>query len=189
MSRSLATLAFVAGLVLVSCGERGDIGGGSDDGSMLAMQVSNMPRLNDGAPGPQALASRAITAIMAHDTASLARLLVTKEEFMRHIYPEYGMHYPAARDTSTLAREFIWENQTLSTYAALNQILRQLDGRKMDLIDVRFNDGTRRFASYSIHEGTITRVRFDDGRQADLHALGSMIEMDGVYKLISYRDR
>ncbi len=108
---------------------------------------------------------------------------------MRDIYPEYGLHYPAARDTSALAREFIWENQTLSTYAALNEILRQLDGKNMDLLDVRFGEGTQQFNSYSIHEGTITRVRFDDGREADLHALGSMIEMDGVYKLISYRDR
>lgn len=188
--KRLRPLLVLLPLTILACGQ----GGGNDKrvisgASSVPVAVANTPRLNGAAPDPQTLASRAIAALEVGDTAALMSLLVTKQEFMRHLYPEYALHYPVARDTSILTREFLWENQTLSSLGALNRALRDLSGRKMDLLGLSFREGVRRFTSYSLHEGTLLRVRFDDGRVADLHALGSIVEMDGGVKLLTYRDR
>jgi len=188
MMKRLHSLLVLLPLTILACGQ----GGGNDErviSRASSVPVAHTPRLNGAAPDLQTLASRAIVALEVGDTAALMRLLVTKEEFMRHLYPEYALHYPVARDTSTLTREFLWENQTLSSLGALNRAIRDLSGRKMDLLGLSFREGVRRFTSYSLHEGTLLRVRFDDGRVADLHALGSIVEMDGGVKLLTYRDR
>ena len=54
---------------------------------------------------------------------------------------------------------------------------------------VRYADGGKPYDSYRIFEGTSVRARLDVGGEVDLHMLGSIVEMDGRYKLLSYRDR
>jgi hypothetical protein len=146
-------------------------------------------RLRNGFGSANALVKEALDAFAALDTARLERLMIDRAEFDRHLYPELGSRYPAARDTNELARGFVWENHWLSARKGMKKALRELGGKRISLLSVRFTGEIERFPTCTIHPGTEVKVKLDDGNEADLLALGSIVEMDGVYKLLSYRDR
>jgi hypothetical protein len=169
------------------------VGSAAEPAAGMASKVSLRPagsmRLINGAASPDALIREALDALAASDTARLQRLLVTRDEFQNHIYPELGIHYPAANDMRPETRRFIWENQFMGSTKGLERALRDLGGKHMELLGVSYNEGGMKYASYSIYEGTRAHVRMDDGREALLHVFGSVVEMDGVYKLLTYRER
>jgi|GEM_PF-1732291 len=182
----MIVLAAIIGLA--SCSSRS---GGVPDAAPSAAGIAapGQKRLGHASNSVEGLMNEALAAYAAGDTAALRGLLITKEEFDAYLYPEFGVHYPAARDTSAQARDFIWENHALTADKALRRSLRELGGRRMDLIAVSFGEAAKTFPSYILHEGTEVKVRLEDGGEADLLAFGSIVEMDGVYKLLSYRDR
>jgi hypothetical protein len=189
-SRSVILLAAITIVVAVTgCDQSKKGTHPSTTEAGVSVAVANTPRLVGGAESVDDLVSQSLVAFSMHDTASLAGLLVTHDEFMSYIYPELGKYYPAARDTSLQAREFIWENQGLSTLAALRTGLRDIGGKKLDLVEVMFTEGTKSFDGYTIHEETRVKVRQEDGTETELHTMGSIVEMDGRYKFLTYRDR
>lgn len=155
----------------------------------IGAPASGDVQLSESAGSIDALIKEALNAYAGNDTATLQRILITQKEFDTYLYSEFGKHYPAARDTSTQVREFIWNNHTLSAAKAMRKSLRELGGQEMELVSVNFRDGIKDFGSYKIHEGTNVKVRLKDGDEADMVALGSIVEMNGRYKLLSYRDR
>jgi len=183
----LALLAFVP--TVPSCTSDPRNTAGSDVTPSSPVGRPHTAKLSGGAPSARELAQRALDAFAANDTNALINLLVTREEFVTILYPEYDVHYPIAGDTSTQTRDFLWENQTLSSMGAMHRGLRDLDGRRMEVVGIAFREGRRQFRSYVLHERTRVRVRFDDGRLADVNALGSFVERDGTFKLLTYRDR
>lgn len=197
MARSIlagALLAplLMAGIIFTSCGSESQ----SERDSVATAKVSTpvLPassrmRMRNGYGSARELANAALNAFASSDTAELMKLLVSAEEFDRHLYPELGMHYPAARDTSSLARGFVWENHFMGALKGMKKALRALGGKPMTLVAVTFKEGTESYASYRIHQGMEVKVKLSDGAEADLLALGSVVEMDGVFKLLSYRDQ
>jgi hypothetical protein len=141
-----------------------------------------------GAATPRELVTAALAGFAAHDTAALARLLVSRDEFMRVIYPELGAHFAAARDTRTETKAFLWENQHLNALQGMRKALRELGGDTLALSVIEFTEGSKTFPSYVIHEGTDVTVTKPGGELATLYAFGSIVEMEGRYKLMSYRD-
>lgn len=187
-SRLLILLAACALIpIIAACG-------GAEARPSLEVQSSAAPvgrasgSLKDGASSPRELVERVLESLAARDTASLASLLVDRDEYMRVVYPELGAHFAAARDTRAETMEFLWENQSLNALKGMRKALRELGGVQMQLVTIEFKEGERRFPSYRLFEGTEVVVNQNDGRTATLYALGTMIEKDGRYKLMSFRD-
>jgi hypothetical protein len=152
--------------------------------------AANRPaRLAIGWESPESIVGRALEAFASHDTTRLEELLITREEFEQIIYPELGEHYPAARDKRPEARAFIWENQSASSRKALRKAMAELSGRRLSLVSLTLPRGGTRYSSYTIFEEPQVSVQLDDGTTAEMTALGSIVEIDGSYKLLSYRDR
>ena len=144
--------------------------------------------LHAGATSIDDLVMRALSAFASRDTSRLQSLLITQNEFEHIVYPELGLHYPSARDARNETRVFLWEQQHLSARKGLYKALRDVGGKRMEQLDVRFADSAKRFLTYRLHEGTEVVVRMPDGSPATLFALGSIIERQGRFKLLSYRD-
>lgn len=157
--------------------------------SELPAAVNRPARLATGWTSQEAIVTHALQAFASHDTMRLQELLISPEEFSRILYPELGEHYPAARDQRPEARAFIWQNQTASSRKALRKAMAELVGKHMTLLSLTFPRGGTRYASYTIYEDPQVSVRLDDGTTAEMTALGSIVEIDGSYKLLSYRDR
>lgn len=188
----ISAAAFSLALVLASCTSRTEPASGMKaraSAAGIGVPVSSAVQLSESAGSVDALVKEALNAYAGSDTATLERMLITQQEFDNYLYPEFGRHYPAARDTGRQVREFIWNNHMLSAAKAMRKSLRELGGQRMELISVNFKDGVKDFGSYKIHEGTEVKVRLNDGDDAEMMALGSIVEMNGRYKLLSYRDR
>lgn len=186
--------------LLVSCGgetnaEKTDRNSeaGSDtsyirDSAFYALLDSNTVPLSGGLPSIEDVVRKVLTGLEQLDTASLQQLLITQEEFRTIIYPEQGMHYAGSRDMRPEVQLFIWQNLEGSRNKGLRRILRDLGERKLTFVAVAFHD-TKVFPSYVVHEGTEVTVTDDRGKEHTLHSIGSIIEKDGVFKLMSYRDK
>jgi hypothetical protein len=183
--------AIFAMLAIASCGDGPD--GSHRDATAQNPVVSGAvgrasDTLTGGASSPRALVDAALAAFSARDTATLAALLITRDEYMRVIYPELGAHFASARDTRRQTMEFLWENQSMNARQGLRKALRELGGKTLTTSYIEFTEGSKAFPSYTIHEGTEVTVFMPDGSTATVHALGSIVEMGGRYKLLSYRD-
>jgi hypothetical protein len=197
MERMKRTMALLAALLLpatvlfTACGSELRTGGDSDQQGRTAPTSSPVAaaRLSNGYGSARELAEAAVNALSARDTARLTALLIGEDQFNRYLYPEFGMHFPAAQDTSEQARRFIWENHYLGALKGMKRALRELGGVPMALVAVTFTGGTQHYRTYTIHQGTEVRVKLDNGSEADLLALGSVVEMDGRFKLLSFEEQ
>lgn len=143
-------------------------------------------RLSGGYPSPEALVDAALRALHQRDTTALIRLAITQQEFNGSIYPEMGRHYPAARDTSQQAREFVWEHQYLSSTKAMLKGMRATGGMPLQLVSIR-HDERKDFGSYQLLENPVVRVRAE-GVEKELTMFGAIVAMRGTYKLLCYRE-
>ncbi|MEP7220446.1 MAG: hypothetical protein ABI876_16090, partial [Bacteroidota bacterium] len=135
----MARLFLPASLILLcwgclsGCQERASASATPGRGQGVNVPTTVRIRLANGERSQDGLARAALAAFSAGDTATLERLLISRDEFERYIYPELGMRYVAARDMRPEARSFIWENQVMNSTKGLERGLRDLSGHHMEL--------------------------------------------------------
>lgn len=148
----------------------------------------NPAPLANGLSSVNALLTAVLEGVRRNDTTSLKNLLITRDEYLAIIYPELGKHWAGARDMRREIKEALWINHAGNAMKGLRRALRDLGGRELKLEKVEFADGTKEYASYTVYEGTIVTVKDREGREHKIGAIGSIVEKDGVFKLLSYRD-
>jgi len=92
---------------------------------------------------------------------------------------------PASR-LPNVSCDFAWDQATLNSLSGLVEMLRDHEGRKYELVSLRFAKGTEAYPSYKVHKETWLRVRDETGAESELRLFGSMLEMDGNFKLFSF---
>lgn len=145
--------------------------------------------LMGGRPSADSLVAAVLDGLGRSDTALLKELLVTRDEYMKVIYPELGKHWPGARDSRPEIADALWTNHAGNAMKGLRRALRDLGGRELSVKRVEFADGTKEYVSYTTHEGTIVTAADARGKEQKIGVIGSIVEKDGVFKLLSYRDR
>ena len=209
MRINILSLGFLSMLVfLASCGENN----GTSDGQAAAHTESSQKQnggsaadymldsahyaglsynpltLSGGTSSTESLVHLALKGLQNNDTALLQSLVITEKEYMDIVFPEQGMHWAGARDSRPEVREFLWENQFGSSVKGLRRSLRDLGGRKLTLRNIDFTGGEKEYVSYTVHEGTEITVSDEEGKEHRLKAIGSIIEKDGTFKLMAWRD-
>ena len=125
-----------------------------------------------------------LEALHSKDMTSLEALAITEEEYRMYLWPHspvYGIkewqdHY-----------DFVWkQHQTRSTYS-LRQTLSKYGGKKFSLVRVLFSGETTDHSIYHAHRDTRLIVINDEGKEMELKLFGSIMEMDGQFKIISYK--
>ena len=187
-------------LSLIACGSRSDtapdpagkrleLSTAANTPSLPVVPVSGEPRLKHGARTPEELVSTVLRAFSTGDTVALTDVLIDEREWKEYLYPEFSLHYPAAKDMRREVKEYLWQNHAMGSAKSLLKGLAKLGGRTLRLESISYDDTLQRFASYQIHQGTVAGVVDAKGERSEITSLGSIVEMDGVYKLLSYRDR
>lgn len=132
-------------------------------------------------PSADALARRFLAALDRKDTESIKSLRVTKQEFCDYVWPEL----PSSR-LPNVSCDFAWDQATLNSLSGLSEMLNNHEGKRYEFISLRFAKGTESYPSYKVHKETWLRVRDENGKEQELRLFGSMLEMDGKYKLFSF---
>jgi hypothetical protein len=175
-SRATATL-LIAGMLLAATAAGGSATAPPADKSKLL--------LTDGAPSIDDLLQRFLDALAKNDWQAMRKLRVTEYEYRYIIMPGAVPDGQPQRTYPTDVSEYFWD--TLNTKSAYSEdhLLKSFGGHTYKLKDVTFAKGTRKYATYSGFAQARLRVEDGDGKQEEL-AIGSIAEVDGQYKFISF---
>lgn len=130
------------------------------------------------APG---VASAVLDALARRDRQNLDALALTEQEFRDHVWP----YLPAARPERNLPFSYVWLDLHQKSHQNLTVTLAEYGGRRWDLLAVGF-DGETDYGAYRVHRNARLQVRDSAGARTDVRLFGSMIQMDGRWKVFSY---
>lgn len=132
----------------------------------------------------EALGERVVIALNRGDEEELHRLRVTKEEYLGWMWPQF----PASRPPIGFPPEFAWSNLETRSRVALSKALRSYGKSRLRYVGIRFERPEERYRNFRLKRGSVLVVQTPQGQQITLRFLGSVVERNGQYKLLSYQD-
>jgi hypothetical protein len=136
-----------------------------------------------GAASPEELGRKALAAIALKDAAALAALRVTEAEYRDILFPKFP---EAQRPENTLKVEFHWFLLDSKSKAGIRDAINNYGGKTLTLEGIVVTDGVVDHGTYKIHRKVLLRCRMPNGGTEDLRIFGSIVEMDGQFKVLSY---
>ena len=128
------------------------------------------------------LAKRVLTAIESNDIKKLDVLRINRDEFKNYLWPEF----PASK--SNVPFDFAWDNLNGKTIKGMTRAVTDFGGQAFTLLDVSFEKGDENYGTFRIYPSALLHVVGSDGKERTLTFCGSVVEKDGEFKLLSYRD-
>lgn len=118
------------------------------------------------------------------DTAGLDALRVNEKEFKQYIWPEM----PASGGSTECGRlcEYAWKDLNQKSDWHLKETLARYGGKTFTLLDIRFDGDTTEYKTFKIHRYARFLVRDETGKEKGIRLMGSVIEKDNRFKLLSY---
>jgi len=150
--------------------------------ALLAGSCGPSPPLDHALPSAERLASAVLEALARSDRSALERLAVDRDEFERYVWPEL----PAARPERNLTLDYVWGDLSQKSRLGLLATLNRHGNQRYELVSVRFDGPTSRYAVAEVHRGTVLTVRGPAGQQLQLRLYGSSYSRNGKWKVFSY---
>ncbi|HVF88722.1 MAG TPA: hypothetical protein VNH22_01570 [Blastocatellia bacterium] len=127
------------------------------------------------------MAKRFLEYLAGNDVKAIQSLRLTKREFCEYVWPEL----PASQ-VPNLTCDWAWEQATLKSDGGLGELLSPHGGMRYELVQVRFAGGVEEHYTFRIHKDTRLTLKDRNGTRKEVKILGSMLELDGKYKLFSF---
>jgi hypothetical protein len=140
--------------------------------------------LEAAASSPEELVRGFLAALSHDDLDQVRRLAVTEEEFATYIWPEL----PAAAPDRNLTVQFVWNNMNVRSQSNLRHLMDALGGQRLELEELRFTGKTTEYATYRIHRNSELVVRDRTGKISIGRLFGSVLELDGQFKILSFNN-
>jgi hypothetical protein len=172
------SLLLVALLLLAGC-ERDAAGGGASSD----VATNDGPVLSQTFASPEELARAVLAGIEKEDVETLKRLPLSKDEFRLYVWPKL----PSSKPERNLPFEFVWSELHQQSVSSIARNFHRYKGKNLELLEIRFRDGTTDYGSFKIHRDARVRVRdAATGEEGFVDLFGSVMEWQGKYKLFSY---
>jgi len=163
-------MALVAALSLGAGGTRADV---------------QPTALHDTSASIDDLVGRLLDALRNKDAKALRALRLTKAEYVDLILPASVPEGAELRKWPAQVNDYWWSVlHTKSTYTEAN-MLAGLGGHHYVVESVNYRKGKQKYATYTAYKQLELIVRDDDGAEHEIRT-GSIVEMNGRYKFISF---
>ncbi len=142
-------------------------------------------RFEHGAPSIDRLIDDFVQAINDSDKAKLRQLRVSQEEYLGVILP--GSVEPGERRPQYNQEEadYLWGMlDGKSVYVEAN-LIASYGGHHATVTEKQFRKGTKKYADYTAYKQLVLTLKDDKGTEATMK-IGSIAEVDGQFKFISY---
>lgn len=123
-----------------------------------------------------------LQALARGDRQEIEARALNRAEFVTLIYPAL----PASRFTSNLSADFVWGQSVMRSRAGLTETLRHA-GRRYELVELRVAGGVKEYPGFGLHQDVRLLVREESGSRQELKLFSSIIELDGKFKIYSFR--
>jgi hypothetical protein len=141
-------------------------------------------RLANASTSRDALVRRFMMALARSDTGDLKRMALQPREFADLVYPESPYTHPPYHQSPAL----VWYQIENGSSTGFTRLLRRVSGQPLTYLDHRCDPKPDRQGQNEIWTNCILRIV---GAAADTSAhrlFGSIIQRDGVFKIVSYRN-
>jgi len=143
-------------------------------------------RLTNGESSVERLVERFRRALIDKDKQALRALRVTQDEYVEIIMAGgIDPGQPRGSDYSEQAKQYFWgvlNGRSIYTEANL---LAEYGGHPFKVTDVTYRKGVKQYADYRAYKQLELTLEDDAGR-VDRLRIGSIAEIDGQFKFISY---
>jgi hypothetical protein len=142
------------------------------------------------APAPLAHAHSSVDSLVgavvagfrSGDATRLAELAISEQEFRDHVWR--GL--PVSRPERNMPIDYVWADLAAKSRSHMALAQRRSLPAPMEVERVEFADGVTHYDGFSVHRKARLIIRTPDGTQSSLRLFGSVLEMDGRFKIFSY---
>ena len=139
--------------------------------------------LSNACTSVEEIGRKVLEAVAQNDLERLEAMVITEEEYRKFIWPQspvskiekWQEHY-----------DFVWNQQDSRSRHSLRSMLSRYGGKTYQLVSVRFDDETTNHNTYKAHRDARLIVIKSDGTEVELNLFGSIVEMNGQYKIMSF---
>lgn len=141
--------------------------------------------LTGGASSIDSLMILFVDGLNRRDSTLLSKLLISEYEHNELLLPEFYLHYPAVTKEN---QDVIWTNLSNRTLKGFLYLMGNMTGKSFRYETVIFEDPVEEYKTYSIHTNSIITLSDSTGKKRDLKLFGSVVEKNGRFKLLSYKE-
>jgi len=140
-------------------------------------------RLSNACDSIEDLGKQVLEAVYNNDLERLKAMAITPEEYKSYVWPQSPISKIKQWQENY---DFVRKQQFSRSSLALRQMLARYGGRQYTLVRVRFEDDTTDHTTYKAHRDARLMVKNPDGKEVVLNLFGSIVEMDGQFKIMSF---
>lgn len=141
-------------------------------------------RLANASNSREALVRRFMDALSETDSTELRRMSLQPREFADLIYPESPYTHRPYQQSPAL----VWYQISNGSTSGYTRLLRRLAGQPLRYVDSSCDPKPDRQGRNVIWTHCIVRIAGPSGDPTPHRLFGSIIERDGAYKIVSYRN-
>ena len=128
------------------------------------------------------LVSAVVAGIRSGDATRLAELAISEQEFRDHVWK--GL--PVSRPERNMPIGYVWTDLAAKSRSHMALAQRRSLPVPMKVERVEFAGGVTHYEGFSVHRKARLIIRTPDGTQSSLRLFGSVLELDGRFKIFSY---
>ena len=151
--------------------------------SMCTSSKQGTSRLSNACDSIEDLGKQVLEAVYNKDIEGLKAMAITSEEYESYIWPQSPMSKIKQWQENY---DFVRKQQFSRSSLSLRQMLARYGGRQYSLVRVRFADDTTDHTIYKAHRDARLIVTSPEGKEVELNLFGSIVEMDGQFKIMSF---
>lgn len=122
-----------------------------------------------------------LEALNDRDLQGMMLIAADKDEFETHLWP----HLPASNPGTNLTPEFVWKQSQIKSLSSLRSTINRYGGRDMKLVGVELSGDVRWYGRLKLFMEPEVIVTID-GLERKIQIFGSVMELEGEYKIYSY---
>jgi len=176
--RSL-TWAVMVGLLAVSAS-------GGSTGASPSSNTASSYHLSGGESSIDSLLDKFRQALETKDKQLLRQLRVTRQEYLDIIMPgSVDENQPRATYNET-ARNYFWGILNGKSIYVESNLLYDFGGKPLKVTSVEYRRGIKRYRDYTAYKQLMLTIDDGSGNPPEQMKIGSIAEINGEYKFISY---
>jgi hypothetical protein len=137
-------------------------------------------RLDSAQSSAESLARLSLNYIASGNINALKQLRITKQEYCNILWPEL----PGSR-VPNLPCDFAWDQATLRSNGGFNEMLAEHRRKQYQFISMRVR-GVEQYQTFKALKEPYIKIRDEQGIEREIRMFGSILELDGQYKLFSF---
>lgn len=132
---------------------------------------------------PESLAEAALEAIAARDQEALQALLITREEYEGLVWPVL----PDSRGSTTF--DFVWGISEPRNRKGRREVIEDFGGLPLEVVSVDPGNDIESYDEFVLYKEAILTVRrTDTGNEGRMRFMDVLIEMDGGWKFMNFKE-